>query len=1068
MRPLTSRGPRLAVLACAAALAAPCASASPTGCNYPSSSTDTSPSNVFAYQGHLCSVNVLSVTATSSLPKPDDVTSISLPPGVSYTGFALFAYHSPSAAGSGGSVTAQNAVSITSAPNLTNAFGVYSLGATANVTFSSTASVMTTGPQAFGLYASGGTISTSGWTTITTSGAGAGGVVADNRGIVTLSGGASITTGASGSAGAQAENGGVIVITGAAPRLEAGTPPGVTTNASNSPGLTASGAGSTVTTEVSDSGSVGVPITTSGINSPGARADTGGAVTLNGGSVTTSGSGSQGLYAVGVVNGSGAASTISANGVAIATVGSPGIEATGVGAQVSTGALPGVGPTTVTTTDAVGVQADTGGAVTLNGGSVTTSGAGAVGVAATTGGRAALDGVTVTTSGEAAHALAVSGSGSQASVGGGAAFGTQGAGAIGLYASQGGAITSSGTTSVTTTGGVSPATGLGAHGVNADGAGSTVDLASATIRTAGANAFGLLASDANGSGAAGSITAGGFLTVTTINPAATAIGLQGNGASIVATGGGTITSAGGAIAFLGGTNQTATFDNFTIANQSGDLIFADPSVATVNFNGTTANAGANNLLDATAGSIVTLNASRSALTGAIQTDAASTSTVNLTGGSTWTMTGSSVVSNLAVANSFVIFAPPGAGQGFKTLTLNNYVGSAGYITMNATLGGTGSQSDQIVINGGRATGQTLLTIRNVGGIGAQTSGAGIPVIVAVNGGTIARNAFALANSPVVGGYRYTLDQNGQDLYLVSAPTTTLAQLASSATSIAKAQQQAIITGRVLSSILLGATEQVSCSNCSSGFGSIGSFALGAHGRTSLSPELTAMGGFSYNEYSADGIRVTNAPTFAGSLVYDPTNFGGSRPFVEVGGGVVPFEQVRYTRTYPYGPYIAQGQANAVNRSLGLFGRVGWVDRVTPIDEAAIYTDFSRSWMVAGGYTEASAGNNPYPATVSTGLAALDVLRFGGQYTHLFNGQFETNVSGAVAYGFSETNSSQWNVADYGLVAPYPVGNSVWYEWGARVGYRFGQRIVIDAFLLGTLGGQIGTTVHGGVGVRYLF
>ena len=91
--------------------------------------------------------------------------------------------------------------------------------------------------------------------------------------------------------------------------------------------------------------------------------------------------------------------------------------------------------------------------------------------------------------------------------------------------------------------------------------------------------------------------------------------------------------------------------------------------------------------------------------------------------------------------------------------------------MNATLGGTGSQSDQIVINGGKATGQTLLTIRNVGGIGAQTSGAGIPVIVAVNGGTIARNAFALADSPVVGGYRYTLDQNGQDLYLVSAPTT---------------------------------------------------------------------------------------------------------------------------------------------------------------------------------------------------------------------------------------------------------------------------------------------------------
>ena len=129
---------------------------------------------------------------------------------------------------------------------------------------------------------------------------------------------------------------------------------------------------------------------------------------------------------------------------------------------------------------------------------------------------------------------------------------------------------------------------------------------------------------------------------------------------------------------------------------------------------------------------------------------------------------------------------------------------------------------------------------------------------------------------------------------------------------------------MLGSLLLGATEQVNCSNCSSGFGSIGSYALGAHGRTSLTPELTAMGGFSYDEYSAQGITVTNAPTFAGSLVYDPINFGRSRPFFEIGGGFVPFEQVHYSRTYPYGDLVAKGQANAINRSLGLFasGRLG--------------------------------------------------------------------------------------------------------------------------------------------------
>jgi hypothetical protein len=706
--------------------------------------------------------------------------------------------------------------------------------------------------------------------------------------------------------------------------------------------------------------------------------------------------------------------------------------------------------------------------VTLSGGGlVTTNGDSSAGLRATgTGSLITASGIRIATNGAGSPGAEADAGGVIVLSGGSAT--TSGAGAIGLYASQGGAISTTGTTSVTTTGGVSSTTGLGADGVNADGAGSTISLAAATVRTSGAKAIGLLASDAADSGAAGSISVSGPLNVQTTNPSATAIALQGAGATFAATGGGTIASAGGAIAFLGGTKQTANFDNIFIANQSGDLIFADPSVATVNFNDVTANAGANNLLNATGGSTITLNASASALTGAIQTDSASTTSVNLTNGSTWTMTGPSTVSTLRIANSYVVFAPPSAGAGFKTLTLNNYVGSGGYITMNATLGGSGSPSDQIVINGGKATGSTLVTIRNAGGLGAPTIGAGIPLIVTTNGGTIAANTFALANTPVAGGYSYSLEQTGDNLYLVSAPATTQAQMANSNTNVEKAQLQQLITGMVLGSILLGATEQVNCSNCSSGFGSIGSYALGAHGRTSLTPELTAMGGFSYNEYNASGIAVTNALTFGGALVYDPINFGRSRPFFEVGGGLVPFEQVRYARTYPFGARIAEGTGNGIDRSLGLFGRAGWVDRVTPIDEAAIYTDISRSWLITGGYSEASSGVNPFPATVSTGVQTLDVLRLGGQYTHLFGGRYEANVSAAVAYGFNSVNSSQWTIADYGTIAPYPIGNSVWYEWGARLGYRLSQRMVLDAFVIGTLGGEIGTTVHGGVGLRYMF
>ncbi|HTR12526.1 MAG TPA: hypothetical protein VMI72_04520 [Roseiarcus sp.] len=799
----------------------------------------------------------------------------------------------------------------------------------------------------------------------------------------------------------------------------------------------------------------------------------GGFAQLNGTTVSTTGDGSGGF----AIHGSG--SEIDATGVTISTTGgfdsASGYHAYGLAntpfESFTTGGVAKLTDSSVSTQGAqmFGVFTSTGGVTTVSGGSVNTSGLGAIGVVTNGGGVTNMSGASVATSGQDAHALAVTGSGSQANLSGTNTFTTLGYGAIGLYVTQGGVLAAIGQANVTTSDGVSPATGLGAFGINADGAGSKITLGAATITTSGVGATGLFASDALGSGAAGSITATGALNVQTTNPAAAAVALQGNGASILATGGGSIVSAGNAIAFLGGSNQIATFDNFTINNAAGDLVFADPSAATVNFNNTTADAGAGNLLDATAGSFVTLNGSASTLTGAIQTDATSTSAVNLAGHSLWTMTGSSVVSNLSVTNSAIVFAPPGSGGGFKTLTLGSYVGSGASLTMNTTLGGSGSPTDQIVINGGQATGSTTLFINNVGGAGAQTTGAGIPIILATNGGSIAHDAFTLANPLIVNGYRYALSETDQAWYLVSSPTSTVNDIANSFTNIAKSQQQQLITNRVLTSILLGATEQINCSNCSSGFGSIGSYSLGAHGRWGLSDNVTLIGGFSYGEYSADNATVSNAPTVAGSIVYDFVNWGRSRPFLEAGAGLTPYSEVSYTRSYVNGYVSAVGHGKGIDRNAGLFGRVGWIDRLTPIDEAAVYADISRNWMSTGGYSEAATGSNPYPATVQTGLDTLNIVRVGGQYTHLFFGKVEGNISAAVAYGFDGNFGSSVNVYDFGTVSPYPVsGNSTWVEYGARIGYRLKDRMVLDAFVVGTFGGQIGTTAHGGLGLRYMF
>jgi hypothetical protein len=558
-----------------------------------------------------------------------------------------------------------------------------------------------------------------------------------------------------------------------------------------------------------------------------------------------------------------------------------------------------------------------------------------------------------------------------------------------------------------------------------------------------------------------------------------AFALGGTAPSIVASGGGTVSAAGNAINITGATNAIATFDNFNITSASGDLIHVDPSTGTINFTGTTAAANGGNLLNvtgsATSGSTIAFNASASTLTGAIQTDAISTTNVTLTNGTTWTMTGSSTMTSLNLSNSSVTFSPSG---GFKTLTVGSLVGGTGAnITLNTQLAGA-QNTDQIVINGGTATGTTALTIKNASAnnAGAATAGSGIPVVVVTNGGTTTTTAFKLASPVTAGGFGYTLAENpsNDDWYLTGSPVSTptnaitIASIQNSVNNQAQATQSQIITTRLLSSLLLGANEQVNSCACGGGFAGVGSFALGSHGRWNLTDSLTLLAGFSWDSFYADGTNVSASPTVAASVRYDPAGWGSSRPFFELGSALSPYITASYTRYYSNGLIPAQGVGSAIDRALTVFGRVGWVARFTPTDEGAVFADLGRSWLQTGGYTEVSTADNPFPETVSTGIARQDVVRLQAQYTRLLFDNVEANVNAAVAYGFDSTFGSQVSVLNFGSFAPYPILNSAWTEYGARLAYRFSSDLVVDAFAIGTLGGDIGRTLHVGLGARYAF
>ena len=120
----------------------------------------------------------------------------------------------------------------------------------------------------------------------------------------------------------------------------------------------------------------------------------------------------------------------------------------------------------------------------------------------------------------------------------------------------------------------------------------------------------------------------------------------------------------------------------------------------------------------------------------------------------------------AVTNSGVIApgsATPGlSGSPMGAFTINgNYTGVGGTMAINTVLGGDGSPSDRLVISGGTASGNTIVHVTNVGGVGAETTGNGIPVVNAISGATTAPGAFALpAGELRAGAFDYDLFRGG--------------------------------------------------------------------------------------------------------------------------------------------------------------------------------------------------------------------------------------------------------------------------------------------------------------------
>ncbi len=468
-------------------------------------------------------------------------------------------------------------------------------------------------------------------------------------------------------------------------------------------------------------------------------ASQGASMSVTGGTVAVSGANSYGLYADRVDTSGPAGNQLTANGVTITTTGN-GSNAV----HVITGANASLNNMDITTAsdDAIGIHVGQGGTVDVTGTlKVSTQGARAYGADA--GGLRS----------PATLNLGITGT-----------IDTSGAQAHGLLAREGGIITLNGGT-VTTAGTDASAIAARASIINVTGA-TLASNAGAGALAVGSSAVALTNTTLTAAGhgisvaaQSGLITAlppelpdGATQAVPATPPAAPA-------SNTVTVQGGSI-SAGGDLFHVEGTSASITLSGGAQTSTGSGLLLnaltSGASGSRVNFvmNGVSATGD----IASDAASIVTANLQNSSvLTGKIDP-------VSLTvdGTSRWNMTASSQLNNLGMASGALIqFQPPVAGA-FKTLTVQSALTGSGTIGLNTVLASDGAASDQVVVNGGTATGTTALRIANVGGTGALTTANGIQVVNATNGGTTAASAFALDGRAVAGAYEYRLFRGSTD------------------------------------------------------------------------------------------------------------------------------------------------------------------------------------------------------------------------------------------------------------------------------------------------------------------
>jgi hypothetical protein len=286
--------------------------------------------------------------------------------------------------------------------------------------------------------------------------------------------------------------------------------------------------------------------------------------------------------------------------------------------------------------------------------------------------------------------------------------------------------------------------------------------------------------------------------------------------------------------------------------------------------------------------------------------------------------------------------------------------------------------------------------------------------------------------------------------------------------LAEAGNGIIVRQHRLAAPLLGQNRRIVDPQSYAGvYAAVGSFTAGGFGRRA-SGNFSLQGGIAYGE-DRDGVaQLGNALMIGGAARY-VVGGGSFRPFMELGGWIVPDADFRMSRTYMNGAGTATGVGDAAGEMAHFYGRGGIAVLIGRGNELAVSGELGRTSLEIGSYVEPLSSGNPFEASVAARSEKMTIMRLRAQYTHQFGSRFEVTLWGASVWGDGEGNAVFASVPGVGPVIGIADDQPQWLEFGARAAYRIDSRFTVELFADGNDGeNEVGDGLQLGLAIRSRF